>query len=68
MELLLSICLVASPGTCREETVSVGLEAPAAPTRCLLEAPMIIAEWTGTHPKWQVIKWRCVRPRAGRDI
>ncbi|MDQ0303482.1 hypothetical protein [Ancylobacter polymorphus] len=69
MELILSICLIASPGTCREEAVSVGLEAPPAPMQCMIGAMPVIAEWTETHPKWKVLKWRCASPGAGgREI
>lgn len=69
MELILSICLIASPGTCREEPVSVGIELPPAPTQCMMGALPAIAEWSETHPKWKVTSWRCVRPGAsGRDI
>ena len=69
MELILSICLIASPGTCREEAVSVGMEQAPAPVQCLIGAPPVIAEWSETHPKWKVTKWRCGRAgSAGRDI
>ncbi|HEY9215862.1 MAG TPA: hypothetical protein VIQ29_23770 [Ancylobacter sp.] len=69
MELILSICLIASPGTCREEAVSVGLEQAPLPTQCVMGAMPVIAEWSETHPKWKVLKWRCGRPgAAGQDI
>ncbi len=69
MELILSICLIASPGTCREEAVSVGLEQAPLPQQCVMGAMPVIAEWSETHPKWRVTKWRCGRPgSAGRDI
>ncbi len=69
MELILSICLIANPGTCREEAVSVGAELRPAPVQCMIGAPPVIAEWSETHPKWKVTRWRCARPgAAGRDI
>jgi len=69
MELILSICLIASPGTCREEPVSVGFERPPAPFQCMMDAPVRIAEWSENHPKWKVTRWRCSAPGvAGRDI
>lgn len=69
MELILSICLVASPGTCREEALSVNVEKLQVPMQCLMTAMPTIAEWSETHPKWKVLKWRCAPPgAAGRDI
>lgn len=69
MELILSICLIASPGTCREEALSVSMDATSMPMQCMISAAPIIAEWSGTHPKWKVQKWRCARPGStGRDI
>ncbi|MCK0208707.1 hypothetical protein MWN33_11780 [Starkeya koreensis] len=69
MELILSVCLIASPGTCREEPVPVGLESRPASFQCMIDAPVVIAEWSETHPKWRVTKWRCAPHGAGgRDI
>lgn len=69
MELILSICLIASPVTCREEAVSVSVEIPPAPVQCMIGAMPVIAEWSETHPKWKVLKWRCARPGVGgREI
>lgn len=69
MELILSICMIANPGTCREEALSVSMASSAMPTQCMIGAAPIIAEWSGTHPKWKVLKWRCARPGSiGRDI
>ncbi|MBS9478029.1 hypothetical protein [Ancylobacter radicis] len=69
MELILSICLIASPGTCREEALSVSLESTGVPAQCMMSALPVIAEWSGTHPKWKVLKWRCAPPgKAGQDI
>ncbi|MDQ0510080.1 hypothetical protein [Ancylobacter amanitiformis] len=69
MELILSICLVANPGTCREEALSVSVEQTQMPMQCMIAAMPTIAEWSGTHPKWKVHKWRCGRANmGGRDI
>jgi hypothetical protein len=69
MELILSICLIASPGTCKEEAVSLNVELPPIPIQCMMGAMPVIAEWSETHPKWKVTKWRCGRPgAAGREI
>lgn len=69
MELILSICLVASPVTCREEALSMSIEQVALPMQCMIGAQPLIAQWSETHPKWKVTKWRCGRPGSlGQDI
>jgi hypothetical protein len=62
--LLLTICLLADPGQCREESLSVSIE-ETAPMQCMIGAQALIAEWSVTHPKWKIERWRC-RP-AGRQ-
>lgn len=69
MELILSVCLIAAPATCREEAVNLGAEAPPLPMNCMIGAQPVIAEWSQSHPKWRVTRWRCGRPGAtGREI
>jgi hypothetical protein len=58
MELLLSICLIASPTHCRNETIIVAYE-PVGPTMCMVTAQQSIAQWQRGHPKWRVMKWKC---------
>ncbi|HSI42339.1 MAG TPA: hypothetical protein VLA00_17470 [Xanthobacteraceae bacterium] len=69
MELILSICLVATPGVCKEEYIALEAEKVSLPTQCVFGAQPMIAEWSESHPKWRVTKWRCGRPEyRGRDI
>jgi hypothetical protein len=30
--------------------------------QCMTQAPPVIAEWAGSHPGRQVVKWRCSYP------
>lgn len=59
MELILSVCLLASPGVCKEEALSLAGEQTRLASQCLVSAPVVIAEWADGHPKWKVVKWRC---------
>ncbi|WP_428030609.1 hypothetical protein [Ancylobacter sp.] len=52
--LVLTICLLANPGACREERVATQARA-ALP----LECTAAMAEWATQHPAWRVMKWRC---------
>lgn len=69
MELILSVCLLASPATCKEEALPLAGEQPRLASQCLVSAPAVIAEWADTHPRWRVMKWRCGdAPGKARDI
>ena len=62
MLILLSVCLMASPGTCREERVNWTFE-DANFMGCLVHAQGVLAQWQTEHPDWRVQRWRCV-PRT----
>ena len=61
MELVLFVCLISAPQQCREEVLGMGAE-PARQLACMWSAVPIIAQWSGTHPKWRVARWRCSLP------
>ncbi|GBD48459.1 hypothetical protein [Methylopila sp. Yamaguchi] len=60
MDLVLMVCLLASPETCREEHVAIGYEL-ADPRMCMAGAVPVIAEWSETNPDWRVARWKCGR-------
>lgn len=60
MDLVLMVCLLASPETCREEHVAIGYE-QADPRMCMAGAVPVIAEWSETNPDWRVARWKCGR-------
>lgn len=62
MLLLLSVCLVADPATCREDRIPMSYES-ASPFACLRHAQSSLATWQAEHPDWHVARWRC----AARD-
>ena len=59
MLILMSICLLASPQTCREERIPCSF-AGASATACIVRSQEAIAEWQAGHPLWRVARWRCV--------
>lgn len=63
MLILLSICLLGAPATCREDRISLSLE-QATPLACLTQAQPLIAQWQETHVQWHVEKWRCTTRSA----
>jgi len=58
MELVLLVCLAASPETCREERLQVSY-VETDPRMCMAGAVPTIAEWSGDHPEWRIARWRC---------
>lgn len=59
MLILLSVCLIASPGTCREERVNWSYEASSF-MGCVAHSQEVLAQWQTAHPDWRVARWRCV--------
>ena len=66
MWILLSVCLVADPGTCREERINFSVE-PASAMVCMARSQSLIAEWHSVHPGWHVDRWRCTARGAAPD-
>ncbi|MFG1299426.1 hypothetical protein V5F49_06470 [Xanthobacter sp. V3C-3] len=67
MFIVLYACLISAPATCREEHINFSMEA-AAPTACMMSSQAAIAQWSESHPQWQVGRWKCVPAnRLSRD-
>lgn len=68
MLILLSICLIASPTTCREDRIDWSFESASA-IACIAQSQGVIAQWQAEHPLWRVVRWRCVpRQSAPTDL
>ena len=53
-------CLDADPKVCREYNLM--FSETMTPMTCLMQAQPRLAEWTATHPGWNIGSWRCGRP------
>jgi hypothetical protein len=60
VELILTVCTLAHPASCEERRLSLVDEASLM--QCMTQAPPVIAEWAGSHPGRQVVRWRCRYP------
>lgn len=58
MLILMSICLLADPGQCREERLSFSFE-ESNPFACMVHSQGKIAEWQQGHPDYRVARWTC---------
>ncbi len=63
IELVMTVCIVAQPATCRDQKVL--LDATNTPFQCMMNAQPTIAQWGTEHPKWFVQRWKCQMPRKG---
>ena len=66
IDLVLTVCLLADPNSCRKEHIYFESEGPFF--QCMFLAPARIARWSAEHPAVRVVRWTCERPGKSRDI
>ena len=57
MELVLIVCLQATPDSCEER--SIGLYPEMNAMACVMQGQPQIAAWTETHPGHRIARWTC---------
>lgn len=65
LAIVISVCLVKDPTICRNERLPLLIN--ASPNRCAMGAAPYLAQWSGEHPDWRVVRWRCASADE-RDI
>ena len=65
MFVILSVCLLSSPATCKEERVQQTIE-ERPPIACIVEGQNTVAVWGQQHPAWRIERWKCV-PKSRLD-
>jgi hypothetical protein len=66
VDLILTVCLVSNADQCHDETLT--FESRGDLTRCMFLAPIEIAKWTGEHPQFNVVRFRCAYPDEGESL
>lgn len=66
VDLVLTVCLIANPGNCRDEHLY--FESRGSLVQCMVLAPSEIAKWSQEHPKLRVKRWKCAFPNKDRAI
>lgn len=61
IELVMTVCLMASPTDCRKERMP--FEGPMM--ACAMAGQFAAADWLNAHPKWRLSRWQC--GTASRD-
>jgi hypothetical protein len=64
IELVFTVCLLASPTSCRDERVDLVSESLMA---CLTQGQFYAARWIEEHPAYSLSRWRC-GPRSAREV
>ena len=65
IDLILTVCAVTAPTDCEERRVPFFTQSSVY--HCMFEAAPYIASWSGEHPKWTVMRWKCGRPGSGDE-
>jgi hypothetical protein len=63
INLIMTVCSLTAPTVCEER--SLAFSADFSLRQCVMAAQPYIAQWTGEHPKWHAVKWRCEYPHSG---
>jgi hypothetical protein len=66
VDLILTVCLTASPADCRDEHLY--FESRGSLQQCMFLAPAEIAKWSSEHPAVKVTRWRCAFPTEEKSI
>jgi hypothetical protein len=56
IELVMLVCLAASPTECREERPLTEINSVMA---CATQGQMVAAQWLSQHPAFTLSSWRC---------
>lgn len=65
--LLFVVCLQNEPQICQERNLLFS-DQQLTPMMCLMQAQARLAEWSESHPRWRIGKWRCGRIEEGETI
>ncbi len=62
IHLIFIVCAAGSPDRCEEKRLPLINETNVQ--QCVFDAPLVMAEWAGSHPDWNITHWHCARPSA----
>ncbi|MER9234652.1 hypothetical protein NKI56_21555 [Mesorhizobium sp. M0622] len=66
VDLILTVCLSANPGNCRDEHLY--FESRGSLFQCMFLAPGEIAKWSQEHPSLKIVRWKCAFGSKERAI
>jgi hypothetical protein len=56
--LAFSACLVDNPAKCKDVELVYSAE-EVTQMQCLMTAPVQLAKWNESHPRWRTQRWTC---------
>jgi hypothetical protein len=57
LSVLLYVCLLSDPNQCEERRLPISDVGSLG--QCMFWAQTAIAEWSGNHPKYKIVRWKC---------
>jgi hypothetical protein len=60
LDIVLTVCLLSNPAACQDKTLPV--TDVRSLNQCVFSAQPHIAQWSVTHPKYRIVRWRCIDP------
>lgn len=58
IELLVAVCLIDQPATCKDVHLAFAGERVDA-RQCMMRGQFEMARWVGDNPDWVIRKWTC---------
>ncbi|KUO55353.1 MAG: hypothetical protein APF80_05050 [Alphaproteobacteria bacterium BRH_c36] len=62
IELVLSVCLISAPATCKDVSLSY-MGDQVTPQQCMFRGQITVAQWSAGNPQWRIAKWKCGAPQ-----
>lgn len=60
VDLILLACTLSNPNACHE--FHVLLQTSGSLQSCMTQAQPYLARWSGEHPAYRIMRWRCAWP------
>lgn len=57
INVLLYVCLLSNPNQCEERALPISDVGSIG--QCMVWAQPHIAQWSSTHPKYKIVRWKC---------
>ncbi|WP_181707220.1 hypothetical protein [Chthonobacter rhizosphaerae] len=57
IQIVMYVCLLANPSACEEKAIPANDAGTVS--QCMFWAQPHIAQWSVTHPKYKIVRWKC---------
>lgn len=67
IEILLSVCLISEPATCKDVRLSYMAD-QVTPYQCMFRGQVAASRWADGNPKWRIAKFTCGAAREFANL